>query len=278
MSKKDQTTSTRHHEVSGMTSENSSQPADGMNQKVLQKSENNSNVIVNPGVEAVSVESNRQDCLTSEQMPPSVTDSLFFYNQPVAILPASAFFHLEEEEEQTEWSRSATLPRMGFSNGSATEPQRKDCFTQTLQNAPSATQSQVIETEDQPGDLEISQASNSTSRGPFSLPESMSEPGTLNKIRESRRSVNAFTGLSKIPSPQPPRAWFVSLEGKPAAEIRYAVSEQQRRQRPIESRETSLDSGVDMSELRQTSSRRTVSLERNATFVKNTSPKNTPQQ
>lgn len=272
VSKNDQSTSMC--EVFGMSSVDASHPADGLNQKRILKEES-SDVLVNPGVVAVSVECHKPD---SEQTP-SLTDSLFFYNQPVAILPASAFFHLEEEPEQNEWSKSATLPRMGLSNGSAMEPQRKDSFTQTLQNAPSAPQSPAVETEEQPGGLEISQAANSTSRGPFSLPESVSEPGTLNKIRESRRSVHTFSGLSKIPSPQPPRAWFVSLEGKPAAEIRYAVSEQQSRRRPIDSRDTSLDSGVDMSELRQTSGRRTVTLERNATFVKSTSSnKDTPQQ
>ncbi|XP_024864909.1 protein FAM171B isoform X2 [Kryptolebias marmoratus] len=271
--KKDQTTSTCHNEVFGASSEDACHAADGLNQKMT----NSGDVIVNPGAVAVSVECHKLDCLTSEQTPSSLTDGMFFYNQPVAILPASAFFHLEEEPEQTEWSKSATLPRMGFSNGSAMEPQRKDSFTQTLQNAPSAAQSQVIEPKDQPGGLEICQAANGTTRGPF--PESLSVPGTLNKIRESRHSVHTFTGLSKIPSPLPPRAWFVSLEGKPAAEIRYAVSEHQRRRRPIESRETSLDSGVDMSELSQTSGRRTVTLERDATFVKSTpSHKNTPQK
>lgn len=269
VSKNDRSTSMCHSEVFGASSEDASHPADGLNQKRIQKEESG-DVLVNPGVVAVSVECHELDCMTSERTP-SLTDSLFFYNQPVAILPASAFFHLEEEPEQSEWSRSATLPRMGLSNGPATEPQRKDSFTQTLQSAPSATQSPAVETEDQPGGLEISQAASSASRSPFNLPESLSEPGTLNKIRASRHSVHTFTGLSKVPSPQPPRAWFVSLEGKPAAEIRYAVSEQQSRRRPVESRDTSLDSGVDMSELRQTSGRRTVTLERNATFVKSTS-------
>uniref|UniRef100_A0A4W6CYT4 Family with sequence similarity 171 member B n=1 Tax=Lates calcarifer TaxID=8187 RepID=A0A4W6CYT4_LATCA len=185
----------------------------------------------------------------------SLTENLFFYNQPVAILHAPAFFHLDEGEELPQWSKSATLPRAGASNGGAAEPPSKDSFTQTLPKG--LTQNQEVESEEQLGAVAV--------------------PGTLNKIRDSRHSVHALAELSKIPSPQPPRAWFVSLEGKPAAEIHYAVSEQQRRRRPVESRETSLDSGVDMSELNQSSGRRPVTLERNATFVKSSSSsKHTP--
>ncbi|XP_054871571.1 protein FAM171B-like [Amphiprion ocellaris] len=267
--KKDQTTSTCDDEVF-----EAFHPQDGLN---------SNNIIANPNV-AITLEYNELELntdlndltgshKTSDQIrvAASLTDNLFFYNQPVAILHAPAFFHLEEQPEQ--WSKSATLPRTGASNGAATEPLNKDSFTQTLAKSPSETQNQAAETEDQLGGLEGSPAaaSTTTARSPFSLPESMSVPGTLNKIGDNRHSAHVLGALSKIPSPQPPRAWFVSLEGKPAAEIHYNVSEQQRRRRPVESRETSLDSGVDMSELNQTSGRRTVTLERNATFVKSTS-------
>ncbi|XP_045910139.1 protein FAM171B-like [Micropterus dolomieu] len=273
-----------------------SDPQDGLHQSFTERRDNwhnasvismrNGNVIANPNAVAITLECNElelnsdlsdQKCLhkTTEQIrvPASLTENLFFYNQPVAILHTPAFFHLEEQSEQPQWSRSATLPRAGASNSAATEPLSKDSFTQTLSKGPSATQNQAEETEDQLEVLEGSQAATSTnpSRGHFSLPESVSVPGTLNKIVDSRHSVQALAELSKIPSLQPPRAWFVSLEGKPAAEIHYAVSEQQRRRMPAESRETSLDSGVDMSELNQTSGRRAVTLERNATFVKSTS-------
>lgn len=193
----------------------------------------------------------------------SLTDSLFFYNQPVAILHTPALLHLEEQPER---SKSATLPRAGASNICTTEPLGKDSFTQTTPNG--ITQNPAAE-------AELSEASQGASRAHFSLPESVSAPGTLNNIVVNRHSVHAMTALAENPSLQPPRAWFVSLEGKPAAEIRYAVSEEQRRRRPAESRETSLDSGVDMSELNQTSGRR-VTLERNVTFVK--SSKNVPPQ
>lgn len=253
-----------------------------------EKGDNLHDVISNPGAVAIAVgcndlelnDLNGYDKTTQQiRVPASLTDSLFFYNQPVAILHAPAFFHLDEQPDEPQWSRSATLPRTGATNGSAAES--KDSFTQTATKGSSATQNQAEESEDQLGVLEGSQAaaSTKTSRGHFSLPESASVPGTLNNIRGGRHSVHTLAELSRIPSLQPPRAWFVSLEGKPAAEIHYAVSEQQRRRRPVESRETSLDSGVDMSELNQTPGRRAVTLERNATFVKSSSgSKDTPPQ
>ncbi|TKS67618.1 Protein FAM171B [Collichthys lucidus] len=290
--RKDQTTSTCDDEVFDVSSEDPSHPQDGLSQSFTERADNrhnasvismnNGNIIANPNAVAITMECNELELNTDDddltnltkqiRVPASLTDNLFFYNQPVAILHAPAFFHLEEQPEEPQWSKSATLPRAGASNSAATEPLSKDSFTQTLPKGPSATQNQPIETEDSEV-LEGSQAATSTntSRGHFTLPESVSVPGTLNKMGGSRHSVHALAELSKIPSLHPPRAWFVSLDGKPAAEIHYAVSEQHRRRRPVESRETSLDSGVDMSELNQTSVRRAVTLERNVTFVKSTS-------
>ncbi|KAK9537932.1 hypothetical protein VZT92_005504 [Zoarces viviparus] len=292
--RKDQTTSTCDSEDFEVSSADSFHLQGGMNHSFAERGDNrhnatvismhNSDVIANPNAVAIRVEGNEPErntalndlmCLheTTDRIraPDSLTDNLFFYNQPVAIFHAPAFFHLEEQPEHPQWSKSATLPRAG----SAAEPQSQDSFTQALPKGPSANQNQAAENEDQLGVLEGSLAETSTnaSRGHFSLTESASVPGTLNKIRASgRHSAHALAELSKIPSTQPPRAWFVSLEGKPAAEIHYAVSEQQRRRRPVESRETSLDSGVDMSELNQTSGRRAVTLERKATFVKSNKP------
>lgn len=202
---------------------------------------------------------NEQPNDATQCVPASLTDNLLIYNQPVIL---HAFFQLEEEAEQLQRSTSAALPRAVNGTGTVS---KGDAASQDQEPAP--------ETKDQRQVLEGSQASapHNPSRGQYGLPESASVPGTLNKMRDSRNSVHAFTELSKVPSSQPPRAWFVSLEGKPAAEIRYAVSEQQRRQRPSDSRETSLDSGVDMSELSQTAGRRNVTLERSATFVKSSS-------
>ncbi|CAJ1078767.1 protein FAM171B-like [Xyrichtys novacula] len=286
VTKKDQTTSTCDDDVFEVSSGDSRHPQDGLNQSSREKGDNlhnasvlslhNGNVIANPGAVAIAVECNELDLINT-----SLPENLFFYNQPVAILHTPAFFHLEEQPGQPQWSKSATLPRAGASNGATAEPPRKDSFTQTQPKGPSTPQSQRVENEGEPGPQEDSQVDTpaSPSRSHFSLPESASVPGTLSKMTGSRHSVHAFGDLSKIPSLQPPRAWFVSLEGKPAAEIHYAVTEQQRRRRPADSRETSLDSGVDMSELNQTSGRRAVTLERNNTFVKSTSSsKNTQPQ
>ncbi|XP_029937132.1 protein FAM171B-like [Myripristis murdjan] len=318
--RKDQTTSMSDSELFEVSSEDSGHSQDELNQSFTEKGDNqhndsviskhSDNVIANPkatGLGLIQFEENavaiRLECaepelnadandLTSSPessqpmtVPLSLKDSLFFYNQPVAIFhPPHFSFHLEEQPEQSQWSKSATLPRAGSSTNTPTEPMSKDSFTQTLLKGPSALQDQVVETEEQLGVPVGSQASSSTnsSRGHFGLPESVSVPGTLNKIGSNRHpclgselqgnSEHALAELSKIPSPLPPRAWFVSLEGKPAAEIHHNVSEQQRRRRPAESRETSLDSGVDMSELNQTAGRRAVTLERNATFVKSSKP------
>lgn len=297
---KDQTTST-YAEVFE-TSSGNGQLQDGQNPSFTEEADNqhnvsffsmrNSNVLVNPNAVSVAVECNELELKTNlsdlaflqtteqAKLPPSLADNLFFYNQSVAILPAPTFFHLKERPESDQWTKSATLPRAGTCNSTAAEPPIKESFVQTLPKAPSAIQSPEVEADNQLRVSEDPKAANvsSTTRG-FSLPESVSVPGTLNKIGQSRNSVHTPSGFPKIPSLQPPRAWFVSLEGKPAAEIHHAGSDQQRRRRPIESRDTSLDSGVDMSELNQTSSRRAITLERNATFVKSASNnKYMPQQ
>lgn len=258
----------------------SSHARDGVNLPFMDNesviSEHNGGVIANPSAMAIAMECNGlelnsdlNDLTCLHRTTENIRDDLIFYNQPVAILHAPAFFHLEEHLER---NKSATLPRAGATTVSAGELLSADNFGQTASKH--ATQNQAEE----PALSEGSQgtASTNTSRTHFSLPKSISAAGTLNKIKGSRHSVHAMAELSEIPPLQAPRAWFVSLEGKPAAEIHYAVSEQQRRRRPVESRETSLDSGVDMSELNQTPGRR-VTLERNVTFLKS-STKNIPPQ
>ncbi|KAK5890753.1 hypothetical protein CesoFtcFv8_014243 [Champsocephalus esox] len=270
--RRDKTTSTCDDELFEEASLDSSHPQNGLNQTITGRGDNrhNGNVIANPNAVAIRVECggvelnpdlNDLMCLhdPTDQIraPVSLAENLFFYNQPIAILHAPAFFHLEE---QAQWSKSA-----------ASDPLSKDEFSQAPAKGSSATQNQEVETEDQFEVLEEASTSSNTSSGHFSLTESASVPGTLNKMRGSRRSVPALGELSKIPSAQSPRAWFVSMEGKPAAEIHYAVSDQQRRRGPADSRETSLDSGVDMSELNQPSGRRAVPLERKNTFIKSSS-------
>lgn len=195
----------------------------------------------------------------------SLMENLFFCNQPIAVLHAPAFFQLEEESAVSDESAGSAR-----SSGSA-EPPRSRSATLPLSGAPNTATAasaapQLLSQDghahtgtgpDHPAD-----SAPSTARATFSLQESLSVPGTLNRLLGSRQTMP--------PPPQGPRAWFVSLEGKPAAEVRYAEAaapEQQRRRRAADSRDTSLDSGVDMSELGHTAGRK-VALERNATFVK----------
>lgn len=195
---------------------------------------------------AISLDCTDQELENEASSQRKSANGLFFYNQPVAILHAPAsFFDLDELTEQ-QWSKSATLPRTG-----ASEALSKDSFTQTK----SPTDGKQIAEEPEKGS-----ESKAKPRAHCGLPESVSEPGTLSKNQAPAAG-----------SAQGPRAWFVTLEGKPAAELRYSVSEEQRRRRAAESRDTSLDSGVDLSELNQ--NKRGVTLERNATFLKKSSNK-----
>ncbi|XP_068602682.1 protein FAM171B-like [Brachionichthys hirsutus] len=285
VTRRDRSTSTRADEDSEVSSEDSFHPRSVAERRCNLHNDSfmsagNGSVVANAGAAAVGVgwsqlelhaglNDLRGSRETTDQVgsPCSLAESFFYYNQPVAILQAPAFFHVEERPEQLQRSKSATLPRSGAANCAAAERPSRDGVVQT----PSLSQNQAApETKNSPEDVEAPEERPSTSRAHFSLQESASVPGTLNKIGGKRHSLHALAELSEIPSLQPPRAWFVSLEGKPAAEIHYAVPEQQRRRRPAESRDTSLDSGVDMSELNQASGRRAVAPERNATFVKNT--------
>ncbi|XP_072539734.1 protein FAM171B [Salminus brasiliensis] len=199
------------------------------------------------------------DKSTSRQAPgESVVyrDKLFhIYNQPVAIVQAPELFTAQAQADPT-GSRCATFPRNGMEHGAQAERNFKDSFTQTLPKVPQQ------DSDEQPA-LEGPQTSTANPGiwGRFShLLESVSVPGTLNEaagmgpFRGELQGISEQTllELSKVkPSPHPPRAWFVSLDGKPAAQVRHSVIELQGRHRPGSSNDTSLDSGVDMNELQQ---------------------------
>ncbi|CAB1346527.1 unnamed protein product [Coregonus sp. 'balchen'] len=252
----------------------------------------------------------------SEQinLPLSLNESLFlqdrllhFHNQPVSIRHAPGL--RSSPEQPSPGCRSATLPR----TGGAYDPGQgqsvgKDNLTQTLPKAPLATleHSQGHGRGMQPRGLEGLQGDPSTfnpeSRGHYysSLPESISVPGTLNEARgrgghrrgggrpfsselqgadqNSEHTLSELTMTRARPSPLAPRAWFVSLEGKPAAEIcrnSSSVTDSKRKRRAAgDSRDTSLDSGVDMSEPNNqpTGGNRQMTLDRSGTFVKRATP------
>lgn len=185
-------------------------------------------VITNPSADVRQTKDNTvaltfdyQDEETLRNDPQQLSNGFFFYNQPVAILHAPGFFQLEEMSTQQWSSKSASLPRM------------QDDATETK-----------ISNVGKENEKKVGLKPDVKSRAHGGFPGSVSEPGTL--------------GQTVISAAQGPRAWFVSLEGKPAAEIRY-------------SRENSLDSGLDLTEPSQ--AKRDAKLERNTTFVKKSGDK-----
>uniref|UniRef100_A0AAZ3QZU6 Uncharacterized protein n=1 Tax=Oncorhynchus tshawytscha TaxID=74940 RepID=A0AAZ3QZU6_ONCTS len=241
-------------------------------------------------------------------LPLSLNESLFlqdrllhFHNQPVAIRHAPGLW--SSPEQPSPGCRSATLPRTGgmYDLGQG-QTVGMDNLTQTLPKAPLAT----LERSQGHGREGTSQGQGglhgdtstfkpeSWSRYYSSLPESVSVPSTLNEARgrgghrpgggrpfsselqeADQNSEQTPSELTRArPSPLAPRAWFVSLEGKPAAEIcrnSSSVTDSKRKRRAAgDSRDTSLDSGVDMSEPNNqpTVGNRQMMLDRSGTFVK----------
>ncbi|XP_051562199.1 protein FAM171B-like [Myxocyprinus asiaticus] len=183
-------------------------------------------------------------------------DKLFhIYNQPVAIVQAPELFNSQGQPDPS-GSRCATFPRNGMEHGAQTERNLKDSFTQTLPKVPQ-------QDSDEQQALEGAQAAavNPGLWGRYShLLESVSVPGTLNEAAGMGPFRGELQGISEQtllelskgkPSIHPPRAWFVSLDGKPVGQVRHSVIELQGRHRPGSSNDTSLDSGVDMNELQQ---------------------------
>nr|XP_046237869.1 protein FAM171B [Scatophagus argus] len=192
------------------------------------------------------------------------------YNQPVAIIHAPELF--SAQEQQLSGCKSATFPRNGVEYDAHSEPASKDNYTQTLPKAPhhhsQGGSSQQQSSQDEPQPLETppqGQGPNASVWGRYSnlLESSVSVPGTLNEAA----GMEAFSGGHGVPSElqgisertlleltrgkplsSHPRAWFVSLDGKPAAQVRHSIIELQSRHRPPSSNDTSLDSGVDMNE------------------------------
>ncbi|XP_019728473.1 protein FAM171B-like [Hippocampus comes] len=218
---------------------------------------NGNGVLANPKALAAGAESDHM--IPPSSVPASPIVALLYYDQPVAIPHPSAFVQADDQTQR--WSPAL------YAGGA--EKLREEGSGLKVSRGSSATRTREGDTgghADSTGNAPVL-----ATRGQRGLLESASVPETLSKMGSGRHSMDAATELSKAPSSQPPRAWFVSLEGKPAAEIRYAVAEHRQRRRAAESRETSLDSGVDMIEMNQVGGRRAVALERSATFVKSAS-------
>lgn len=190
------------------------------------------------------------------------------YNQPVAIIQAPELFGAQEP--QLPGCKSNTFPRKGLEYDGHSEPASKDNYTQTLPKVPhhhaQGGSSPQQSNQDDPQPLETpppGPGPNSGVWGRYSnlLESSVSVPGTLNEAAGMEAFGSGHTselqGISERTlleltrgksSSSHPRAWFVSLDGKPAAQVRHSIIELQSRHRPPSSNDTSLDSGVDMNE------------------------------
>ncbi|KAM9767040.1 LOW QUALITY PROTEIN: protein FAM171B [Menidia menidia] len=212
----------------------------------------------------------------AEQNRANMNDNFFqdklvhIYNQPVAILQAQELFGAQEQQLSS--CKSATFPRNGVEYDAHSEPPNKDNYTQTLPKVPhhhsQGGSSPPQSSQDDPQPLETpppGQGPNAGVWGRYSnlLESSVSVPGTLNEAA----GMEGFSSGHGVPgelqgisertlleltrgksSSSHPRAWFVSLDGKPAAQVRHSIIELQSRHRPPSSNDTSLDSGVDMNE------------------------------
>ncbi|KAK2108714.1 hypothetical protein P7K49_013879 [Saguinus oedipus] len=197
---------------------------------------------------------------------------MHIYSQPIAILQTSDLF---STPEQLHAAKSATLPRKGqLVYGQLMEPVNRENFTQTLPKMPIHSHAQPPDAREEDIILEGQQSlpsqASDWSRYSSSLLESVSVPGTLNEAVVMTPFSSELQGISEQtllelskgkPSPHP-RAWFVSLDGKPVAQVRHSFIDLKKGKR-TQSNDTSLDSGVDMNELH--SSRK---LEREKTFIK----------
>ncbi|TRY82468.1 hypothetical protein DNTS_029954, partial [Danionella cerebrum] len=186
----------------------------------------------------------------------SLKDKLFhIYNQPVAIVQGPELFHSQGQADSS-GGRAATFPWNGMEHGAQTERNLKDSFTQTLPKVAQQDSDELQALEGPQG-----AAANPGLWGRYShLLESVSVPGTLNEAAGMGPFRGELQGISEQtlleltkgkPSIHPPRAWFVSLDGKPVAHVRHSAIDLQGRHRPGSSNDTSLDSGVDMNELQQ---------------------------
>ncbi|NWR50588.1 F171B protein, partial [Regulus satrapa] len=197
---------------------------------------------------------------------------MHIYNQPIAVLQTSDLFH---SPEQLHPAKSATLPRKGqLVYGSMMEPMNHDSYMKTLPKIPVHSHPQPSACRDEnsamDGEEGLPSQTSNWSRYTNSLLESVSVPGTLNEAVVMTPFSSELQGISEQtllelskgkPSPHP-RAWFVSLDGKPIVQVRHSFIDLKKGKK-TESNDTSLDSGVDMNEHHPNRK-----LEREKTFIK----------
>ncbi|XP_030066313.1 protein FAM171B [Microcaecilia unicolor] len=255
-------------------SKNSALPVEYMNgtRHSPQRKHINSNVSQSP---RDSYEQNKRYLAVNEDMyglSHLSEQFMHIYSPPIAILQTSDFFHSPEELAVC---KSATLPRKGqIVYSPLVESISRDSYTQTLPKMPLHTHLQPTASREQnvalEGSQNLSSQSSDWSHYTNSLLESVSVPGTLNEAVVMTPFSSELQGiseqtlleLSKGNSSAHPRAWFVSLEGKPITQVRHSYIDLKKRKKK-DSNDTSLDSGVDMNEHHQGRK-----LEREKTFMK----------
>ncbi|XP_076858646.1 protein FAM171B-like [Brachyhypopomus gauderio] len=182
-------------------------------------------------------------------------ERLIVYNQPVAILQ---MLERSSPSEHTSGVRSAPLTRKAIQDHTIEKPASNNSFIQTLPKSSLLSDSQQWAIRETPyGDPGLS--SNPGAWSCFnSLSESVSVPETLNEAvgmvpvcdTHQRSSEQTLLQLSKSKPFPNPRAWFVSLEGTPAAQVRHSVVDLRGSPLPPDSHDASIDSGVDLNERR----------------------------
>ncbi|XP_053352936.1 protein FAM171B-like [Clarias gariepinus] len=170
--------------------------------------------------------------------------SLVLYNQTVALIQVP---HDITSSDQASGSRSATLPRKALQYNDLDQTVNKQTLTKMA--LLSDGKQQVLTMEAPYGE--------SKTKGWSCLLESVSVPDTLNKASLMDNSYGTHQGSSEQtllelsrskPFPHP-KAWFVSLEGKPAAQVCHSIKDLQKCHLLLtDSHDTSLDSGVDLNE------------------------------
>ncbi|GCB72518.1 hypothetical protein scyTo_0002037 [Scyliorhinus torazame] len=217
------------------------------------------------------------------QLPHISSKLLPIYNPTMAVMQNQEYFCTPDQV-----ARSVTLPRnKQIVYSPLAEPLTRDNYTQTLPKMPlysqqqteSLRQQQILQR--QQDYINSKQVMDSKSVLPMNwgiysnnLLESVSVPGTLNEAVGMTPFSTELQGISEQtlleltktkPSPHP-RAWFVSLEGKPVPPIRHSCMIVQKPKK-AHSNDTSLDSGVDMNE-HHTGKK----LEKEKTFIKSAPP------
>uniref|UniRef100_W5K7D0 Family with sequence similarity 171 member B n=1 Tax=Astyanax mexicanus TaxID=7994 RepID=W5K7D0_ASTMX len=196
---------------------------------------------------------------SSEKM--ALAERLVLNNHPVAILQMQNHFR---SSGKASGSRSAPLPRKLVRYKNFRKSVNKDIFTQTLPKSPLLSHnSKQLQDESASTVSPYGDPGSSSNPGDWScftgLLESVSVPETLNKAVEmhtfcgnrQRISEQTLLELSRSKPFPHPRAWFVSLEGKPAVQVRHSIVDLRRSHLLTDSNDTSQDSGVDLNEQQQ---------------------------